>query len=70
MVEKEVNDEYMRLYEELVERVNTKERVIEKMTRYIVRNAEKNQNMCNRKKVERCNERQCMKCVRNYFDKS
>ena len=45
MVEKEVNDEYMRLYEELVERVNTKEKVIEKMTRYIVRNAEKNQNM-------------------------
>ena len=60
----------MRLYEELVERVNTKERVIEKMTRYIVRNAEKNQNMCNRKKVERCNERQCKKCVRSYFDKS
>ena len=52
MVEKEVNDEYIRLYEELVERVNTKEKVIEKMTRYIVRNAEKNQNMCNRKKVE------------------
>jgi hypothetical protein len=70
MVEKEVNDEYMRLYEELVERVNTKEKVIEKMTRYIVRNAEKNQNMCNRKKVERCNEKQCMKCVRSYFDKS
>lgn len=70
MVEKEVNDDYMRLYEELVERVNTKEKVIEKMTRYIVRNAEKNQNMCNRKKVERCNEKQCMKCVRRYFDKS
>lgn len=69
MVEKEVNDEYMRLYEELVERVNTKEKVIEKMTRYIVRNAEKNKWICKKKKNIRCNEAQCMKCVRNYFER-
>lgn len=66
MIKKE--DDYIRLYKELINRINQKEDVIEKMTRYIVKNAKKNNNMCKRKGI--CSEKNCMICVREYFDKS
>ena len=68
MVDKETNDNYIKVYEDLIDIINQKEDVIQDMTKYIAEKIRKKQIVCVKKKKELCKERKCQKCVRNYFD--
>lgn len=68
MVDKSTNDDYIRLYKELVDRINDKEDIIERMTEYIAKYARKTENICINCKAGRCNTKRCKESIRNYFE--
>ena len=64
------HQQYMDLYNDMVDRIIYKEIIIERMTKYISRNAEKTKSMCvNKKNIKTCNYKECEKCIRNYFER-
>ena len=62
------HDEYIKLYKELIDRINQKEDIIEAMTYYIARFAKKNYEMCKNSTTTKCTYKKCKDCVRNYFE--
>ena len=68
MVDKTTHDDYIRLYKELINRIEHKENVIEAMTIYIAKHSNKLPNICKVDKDYKCNHKNCKKCVRNYFE--
>jgi hypothetical protein len=69
MVNKEVHDEYIRIYNELIDTINHKEDMIQAMTLYIAKYAKKVPSICKVNKGFNCNYRKCKECVRNYFER-
>lgn len=68
MVDKTTHDDYIRLYKELINRIEHKENVIEAMTIYIAKYSKKLPNICKNSEDYKCNHKKCEKCVRNYFE--
>ena len=68
MIDKATHDDYIKLYNELVDRNNQKEDIIQEMTNYIAKYARKNPSMCKNNKSDKCNINKCKKCVREYFE--
>lgn len=68
MIDKTTHDDYMRLYKELVNRIEHKENMIEAMVSYIAKYSKKLPNICKGNDDFKCNYKGCKKCVRNYFE--
>jgi len=69
-VSKKYNDEYMRLYNEMVDNLIEKDRMIEAMQYYIIRHSIRTKSMC---RIRMCNkkrmDRDCRKCISDYFER-
>lgn len=68
LIEKETHDDYMRLYKELIDRINKKEIMIEEMNEYIARYGKKTKDICKNCEANKCNVLKCRKQVRIYFE--
>lgn len=69
MVDKTTHDDYIKLYKELVNRVNQKEDIIQEMTEYIAKYGKKTDLMCDICDTTKCNIKKCRTAIRKYFER-
>lgn len=62
------HNDYIRVYEEMIDRVNQKEKIIEDMTIYIANHCNKINKICNGNLSSDCTKDKCKKCIRDYFE--